>query len=217
MYRILVVFLILISFSVKAQRPALKGGLPAFLKNNTIYPAYSLHNCIQGTVKIGFKVNAKGDIFYTEITSGVGADLDDEALRLVKMSSGKWEVPSSHDTTTLIVVPVNFALNGYDCERKSKTDIALAIRSYKDQEEIKYAIMNFYRNKEKGLTKAEDEVRILKLKEEIGIDEDYLDDKIETALKKYKQGDKQGACEDFNFVKYMGSDKANDWLNKYCK
>lgn len=217
MFRILAVFLILVSFSVKAQQPQLKGGLSAFLKDNTIYPAYSLHNCIQGTVKVGFKVNAKGDVYFTEITNGIGADLDEEALRLIKMSSGKWEVPIAHDTTTLIVVPVNFALNGYDCEQKSKAEIALAIKSYKDQEEIKYAIINFYRNKEKGVAKPEDEARILKLKEEIGIDEDYLDDKIETALKKYKQGDRQGACEDFNFVKYMGSDKANDWLNKYCK
>ncbi|TCC93976.1 TonB family protein [Pedobacter frigiditerrae] len=217
MYRILAALLILISFSVKAQRPEVKGGLPAFIKNNTIYPAYSLHNCIQGTVKIGFKVNAKGDVYFTEITNGIGADLDEEALRLIKMSSGKWEVPSTYDTTTLIVVPVNFALDGYYCERKSKADIALAIKSYKDQEEIKVAIMNFYRNKEKGVAKPEDEVKILKLKEEIGVDDEYLDDKIETALKKYKQGDTKGACEDFNFVKYMGSDKANDWLDKYCK
>lgn len=217
MFRILTVFLILISFSAQAQQPQLKGGLPAFLKNNTIYPPYSLHNCIQGTVKVGFKLNAKGDVYYSEITNGIGADLDEEALRLIKMSNGKWIIPATHDTTTLIVVPVNFALNGFDCERKSKTEVALAIKSYKDQEEIKYIIMNFYRNKEKGIFKPEDELRILKLKEEIGIDEDYLDNKIETALKKYKQGDKPGACEDFNFVKFMGSDKANEWLNKYCK
>jgi hypothetical protein len=77
--------------------------------------------------------------------------------------------------------------------------------------------MNFYRNKEKGIYKSEDEAKIVRLKTEIGIDEDYLDDRIQTALKKYKQGDKQGACQDLNFVKYMGSDKANDWLFKYCK
>lgn len=217
MVRVLTIFIILISFSVKAQQPQLKGGLPGFLKENTIYPSYSLHNCIQGTVKVGFKINATGDVYAAEIVNAVGADLDAEALRLVKMSSGKWIVPSRHDTTTLIIVPVNFSLNGYGCENKSNEAIALAIKSYKDQEELKYVIMNFYRNKEKGIYKSEDEAKIVRLKTEIGIGEDYLDDKIETALKKYKQGDRQGACEDFNFVKYMGSDKANDWLFKYCK
>jgi TonB family protein len=217
MARVLTIFIILISFSVRAQQPQLKGGLPVFLKENTIYPPFSLYNCIQGTVKVGFKINANGDVYSADIVNAVGADLDEEALRLVKMSSGKWTVPLNHDTTTLIIVPVNFSLTGYGCENKSNAAIALAIRGYKDQEELKYVIMDFYRNKEKGISKPEDEVKIRRLKAEIGIDEDYLDDKIETALKKYKQGDKQGACKDFNFVKYMGSDKANDWLFKYCK
>jgi hypothetical protein len=216
MFRILPALLILISFSVKAQQPALKGGLPAFLKENTIYPAYSLQNCIQGVVKIGFKVNAKGDVFYTELINGIGADLDEEALRLIKLSNGKWEVPSTHDTTTLVIIPVNFTMNGYGCEKKTKAEIAFAIKAYQDNEALINFISNYYRNRETGIVKPEDEAKILKLKMDLGIDDTYLDQRIETALKKYKQGDKQGACKDFNFVKYMGSDKANDWLTKYC-
>lgn len=217
MFRILIIFLTLVSFSVKAQQPQLKGSLAGFLKENIIYPPYSRFHCIQGIVKVGFKLNAKGEVYYAALTNSVGADLDEEALRLIKMSSGKWQVPTSHDTTTLIVVPVNFSLTGYDCERASKTEIALAIKNYKDEQELKYFIMNFYRNKENGVFKPGDELKIIALKNEIGIDDTYLENRIEMGQKKIKQGDVNGACEDFKFVKYMGSDKANDLLLKYCK
>ncbi|TKC12466.1 energy transducer TonB [Pedobacter polaris] len=217
MYKLATALLILISLSARAQQPELKGGLMTFVKNNTIYPAYSLHNCIQGIVNIGFKLNDRGEIYYSTITSGVGTDLDDEALRLIRMSSKKWTVPNDHDTTTLLVVPINFSLSGYDCDRKSKGDIALAIKAYKDNEELTKVITNFYQNKEKGNFKPEDEAKIAQIKSQLGIDDEYLDEMVNNGLKKIKQGDRQGACEDFIFVKYMGSDKANDWLTKYCK
>lgn len=209
-------FLLLLSFGVRAQEPQLEGGLSVFLKENTIYPAYSLQNCIQGTIDVGFKLNAKGQVYYAAISNGIGTDLDDEALRLIKLSSGKWNVPLNHDTLALVLIPMSFTLKGYDCERKDKNAIAMAIRAYTAQNELTNVILNFYRQKEKGIYNAEDEPKISKLKAELGVDDDYLDDKIKAGLKKVKQGDKQGACADFNFVKYMGSNKADELLSKHC-
>ena len=161
--------------------------------------------------------NNKGEVYFSKITSGIGTDLDTEALRLVRMSSGKWTVPNTHDTTSLLIVPVNFTLSGYDCNRKTKSEIALAIKAYKDDEELTNVITNYYQNIERGTAKAEDEVKILSIKNQLGIDDEYLEERIDAGLKKIKQGDRQGACEEFNFVKYMGSDKANALLDKYCK
>ncbi|WP_379085944.1 energy transducer TonB [Pedobacter sp. UC225_65] len=217
MFKIVAIFLLSISVAVKAQQPQLKGGLSTFLKNNTVYPAYSLHNCIQGTVSIGFKLNTKGEVYYSTINSGIGTDLDVEALRLIRMSSGKWILPQKYDTLALVIVPVNFELSGYDCNRRSPTEIALAIKAYKDEEELTNVISNFYKNKEKGNYKPEDEAKVLRIKRDLNIDDEYLQSRVDAGLKKYKQGDKQGACEDFNFVKYMGSAMADDWLSKYCK
>lgn len=209
-------FLLFISIFIRAQEPELEGGLPTFLKANTIYPNYSLQHCIQGTIEVGFKLNAKGEVYYATVTKGIGTDLDDEALRLIKLSSGKWQVPLNHDTLALILVPMNFSLKDYNCEQKDKNTIALAIRAYKVEAELISIILNFYRNKEKGIYNAKEEPKILTLKSEIGIDDEYLDRKVSAGLKKIRQGDKQGACEDFNFVKYMGSDKADALLAKYC-
>lgn len=217
MRRIATLILLLVSACAMAQQPSLKGGLTAFVKKNIIYPSYSLHNCIQGTVNVGFKLNAKGEIYYTAVNKGIGTDLDDEALRLIRMSSGKWSVPPSHDTTALLVVPVNFTLDGYDCRYMSANDIALAVKTYKDEQELTNVVLNFYRNKENGNYKPEDLPKIMRIKSELDIDDDYLSSRVEAGLKKYKQGDKLGACEEFKFVKYMGSKLADEQLAKYCK
>ncbi len=213
---IITIVLLLFSIGINAQEPQLEGGLSVFLKNNTIYPPYSMQNCIQGTVDIGFKLNAKGKVYYATVTRGIGTDLDDEALRLIKLSSGKWNVPLNHDTLALVLIPMSFTLKDHGCEGKDKNAIAMAIRAYKAETELTNLILNFYRNKEKGKFNAEDEPKILKLKTELGIDDEFLEGKITSGLKKIRQGDKQGGCDDFNFVKYMGSDKADALLSKHC-
>lgn len=216
MTSIVTAFLLLLSISIKAQEPQLVGGISAFLKDNIVYPPYSLQNCIQGTIDVGFKLNAKGEVYYASIVKGIGTDLDDEALRLIKLSSGKWKVPLNHDTLALVLIPMSFSLRDYDCERKDKNAIAMATRAYKIETELINVIFNFYRNKEKGRYNVNEEPKILSIKSELAIDDEYLDRRVSAGLKKLKQGDKQGACVDFNFVKYMGSDKADALLAKYC-
>jgi TonB family protein len=216
MFKSIVAFLLLLAISASAQQPQLKGGLSAFIAQNIIYPPYALHNCIQGTVNVGFKLNAKGEVYDVKVDKGFGIDLDDEALRLIKMTNKKWIVPNTYDTTSVLVIPVSFVLKGYDCELKSSNEIALAVKAYKDEQALIEVVANFYKQKEKGNYSQQDEAKILRIKTDLGITDDYLEDVINTGLKKIKQGDRQGACQDFNFVKNMGSDKANQFLAKYC-
>ncbi|WP_316830718.1 TonB family protein [Pedobacter aquatilis] len=190
-------------------------GFSSFLRNNTIYPQFSKQNCIQGTVNVSFKLDQNGKVYASKITKGIISELDDEALRLVRLSSGKWQVPAGYDTTISVVVPVNFKLSGYDCEGKSSNEIKASIVAYQAEEGLTNAVINFYKNKAQA--KPGQEAQIVAIKSQLGIDEEYLDGIIKTGLKKIKQGDKQGACEDFNLVKNLGSDKADDYLSKYCK
>ena len=216
MAKILLAFFVLSAFTLKAQ-PVIKGGLEAFVIANHIYPRYSLHNCIQGTVTISFKLNKSGEVYYSKISSGIGTDLDDEALRLIRMSSGKWTVPQNHDTAVSLIAPIKFSLSGYNCSDKDPQDIQRAILAYRSNEALTSSILNFYKNKEKGTYKKEEEGRFLALKNELGYDDAYFKERISDGLRKLKQKDKQGACEDFLFVKYMGSDLADEMLSKYCK
>ncbi|MDQ0968458.1 TonB family protein [Flavobacterium sp. W4I14] len=192
-----------------------KSGFTNFLRENTIYPQFSKDNCIQGTVNVSFKLDEQGKVYFSKVSKGILSDLDEEALRLVRLSSGKWQVPAGYDTTVSIVAPVNFKLSGYNCEGKSNEAIQEAIRTYLAEEGLTNSVINFYKNIDKA--KPGQEVQIIAIKKQLGIDDEYLDDRIKMALKKIKQGDKQGACEDFLFVKYMGSKMADDYLVKYCK
>jgi TonB family protein len=214
MRNLLFIILFFAGFQLKAQ-PSLKGGLESFVQNNKVYPRYSLANCIQGVVNIAFKLDQKGSVYYSEIRKGVGTDLDDEALRLIRMSSGRWIVPADHDTATAIIVPINFSLS--DCSGKSTQEVKAAIEAYKSNTDLTNSVLNYYRNKELGKPGGITEAKALELKEDLGIDEDYLKRRLADGLRKIKQKDNQGACEDFKFVKYMGSELANESLMKYCK
>ncbi|MET3114690.1 TonB family protein [Pedobacter sp. CG_S7] len=215
MRKILLLFFLFATFSAVAQ-PAIKGGLETFIKVNLVYPAFSLRNCLEGNVTIAFQLNKDGEVYHSFIQSGIGTDLDDEALRLIRKSSGKWVIPADYDTTAVLIIPVNFKLESYNCVNKSKAEIQQAINAYQSSLGLTNAILNFYKNKEAGKYKKEEEQRFLQLKTELGYDKAYMEAKIKEGMKKLKEKDRQGACEDFLFVKHMGFDLADKLLQQYC-
>lgn len=216
MKRFLMLIFLFAGLALKAQ-PVLKGGLQSFISGNIIYPAFSYQNCIQGTIQVSFKVNRQGEVYSSRVSRGLGIDLDQEALRLIRLSSGKWQVNKDYDTTYVLVAPVNFTLSSADCNLVTPRDMNKAIAVYKANEGLTEAIQNFYRNKAAGKYDEGDEGRITALKKELGYDDAYLENRIKEGQKKLKQKDRQGACEDFLFVKYMGSALADELLQKYCK
>jgi len=107
------------------DQPVFKGkNLSTFIYNVMIYPEYSRDNCLQGTVSISFKLNKQGRIYQSEVQKGFGTDLDLEALRVVRLTSGKWIMPADHDTLVSMVLPVNFKLRDFNCELRSKVKIS---------------------------------------------------------------------------------------------
>jgi TonB family protein len=217
MSRLAVILLFTLSISAKAQQPTLKNGLERFVQSHTIYPMYALENCIQGTLEVAFKLNKKGEVTYATVTRGIGADLDAEALRLIKLTSGKWDVPSNYDTTFLLRSPMKFSLQDYGCEELNPASIGLAIKRYNDEMASFSKIANYYRNIEQGIKNFVEESEIVTLKNELEVDDNFIARKIAIGERKIRQGDLQSACEDFKFVKYMGSTKADKLLAKYCK
>ncbi|TDG37776.1 TonB family protein [Pedobacter changchengzhani] len=188
--------------------------IESFLTAKTVYPMYSKQNCIQGTVVVSFKLNANGEIYSSKINQSVLGDLDEEALRLIRLTSGKWQVSAGYDTATNINQRINFVLLGFNCESKSASEITASKMAYQTESNLMDAVTNFYKNKDKS-TPAQ-EAQIIAIKNQLGIDDDYLESRIKNGLQKYKQGDKQGACEEFSFVKNTGSKLADEYLNKYC-
>jgi TonB family protein len=82
------------TYTAIQQYPQFKGGLPAlgeFLARNIKYPEQAARNNISGKVYLSFVVCEDGSLCDYEILKGIGSGCDQEALRVVKEMSGKWE------------------------------------------------------------------------------------------------------------------------------
>ena len=144
-------------------------------------------------------------------------DLDREALRLVRLTSGKWDLNENHDEKLQLVIPVNFVLQNYNCNQRSAEQINQAKELYRNRLALENAILSFYKNKASGKANQADEFEISRFKAELGFDNDFIAKKLREARQKLKQGDKESACEDFYFVKYLGSTLADELIAEHCK
>lgn len=209
--------------SVSPQRdevPVFKGGkraLESFISEHLIYPSYSRQNCIQGTIQVSFKLTRTGKVFDSKVQHGYGIDLDEEALRIIRLTSGRWTVPASFDTVNALIIPINFSLREYNCTGRSERDIREAINAYRAQEELTGAVTNFYEKKQNGKYSPEDEQKINQLKEQLGYDDEFVARMLKQARQKIKQGDKEGACEDLQFIRKIGSSSADKLIEENCK
>lgn len=206
------------TFAVFAQ-PAFKGGpqaLSVFLKSKIVYPEYSRQNCISGTIDVAFKLDKNGRVADAKVQRGLGIDLDDEALRVIKLTSGQWIIPADYVTTTTLVQPIRFDPETNRCGNISAANMQAAIDDYKNRQELENAVTNYYINKYKGKADLSKEQYILTLKKQLGFDDELISDLLKQANEKLKQGDKESACIDWNFIRNIGSDKADSFIAKYC-
>jgi TonB family protein len=202
-------------------QPAFKGGEQAFalfLRNNIVYPEYSSKNCISGTIDVAFRINKSGRVVDATVQRGLGIDLDDEALRIIKLTSGKWTVPADYNENTRLIQPVRFSPDQTNCGTvPNLADMQAAINSYKIRQELENAVTNYYSNKYLGKADTTKEATIINLKKQLGFDDELITDVLKQADKKLKQGDKEGSCTDWTFIRNIGSNRADSFISKYCK
>jgi TonB family protein len=215
---ILLVFIIAGILKADAQ-PEFKGGpqaLDRFLTDNIVYPEYSRQNCIPGTIKVKFRLDSLGKVSEASVLDGLGIDLDDEAVRVIKMTSGKWQLPARYNANSNIVLPIRFVPDNARCTNATNASINAAIASYQSQQELQNAVTNYYKNKYIGKADTTKEIQIIILKKQLGYNDEFITDVLEQANKKLKQGDKDGACEDWDFIHNIGSDRADEFIKRYC-
>jgi TonB family protein len=215
-----IAFLFLSGLFRSDDLPEFKGGereLNGFISRSLIYPEYSKLNCIQGTVQVSFQLTRKGKIFNSRVQRGYGIDIDVEALRIVRLTSGLWKVPASFDTTQAMVLPIKFELKEYNCDERSPDQIRDAIAAYKAREDLTKAVINFYAKKASGTYSAEDEKEVLDLKDQLGYNDRFFERLLRQAKQKLRQGDNEGACEDFSLIHQLGSDKSKSYLSSNCR
>ena len=102
------------SYETVEEKPEYPGGmdeLSKFLSKNLRYPVICQENNIQGKVIVQFIVNKEGSIEEVSIATGVDANLDAEALRVVKMMP-KWKPGKQRGKEVHVkcTIPVGFTL-----------------------------------------------------------------------------------------------------------
>jgi protein TonB len=102
-------------FLVVEQPPEPEGGFEAmnkFVVKNLKYPASAKRMNIEGTVYVGFVVDADGRVSEAAIIKGISADCDKEALRVVQMMP-KWRPgkQSGRPVRVKFVYPIKYKLD----------------------------------------------------------------------------------------------------------
>ncbi len=95
--------------------PTFKDGMQAlfpFLQANLEYPQKAREAKIEGTVYVGFKVEADGTVSNINIKRGIGHGCDEAAIELVKKTSGKWSPALSNGKPVWspYTLPIRFKL-----------------------------------------------------------------------------------------------------------
>jgi TonB family protein len=195
-----------------------KGGqaaLYSFLSQKIVYPEYSRQNCISGTIKVSFMLDKNGNVIDAKVADGLGIDLDDEALRVIKLTSGKWNTSAKYNLET-IIVPIRFEADQTVCGIYNQANTTQAIIAYKNRQLLEDEVTNYYKAKYEGKADTTHEAEITGLKKLLGFDDKFISDMMEQANEKFQQGDTDGACHDWTFIKNIGSDQSDQMLAKYC-
>jgi TonB family protein len=217
--RLAIMILTACTIASKAQI-TFKGGNDAliqYLGSHIIYPEYSRQNCIAATIQVSFRLDTKGNVNNVSVQKGLGIDLDDEAVRVVKTTSGHWIVNKDYNTNSTVVLPIRFDPDRTRCGTITNASMSAAIANYRAQEALQNAVTNYYKNKYTGKADTTNEAQIIALKKQLGYNDEFITDLLDQADRKLKQGDKSGACDDWNFIRNIGSDKADTFIERYCK
>ena len=104
-------------YTVVEQNAEYAGGMSAlikFISSTIIYPEYAKDNEIQGKVYLQFIVRTDGSLSDIKVARSVpgGKMLDDEAIRVVKLTSGKWNPARQNgkQVSCRMTLPVSFVL-----------------------------------------------------------------------------------------------------------
>ena len=98
------------------QRTEFVGGqraLFAFLSDSLQFPNRDKYGSYNGTVYVSFVITKTGEIKDAVIKKGLLAELNNEALRLVKLTAGKWKPGRENGQfiDTNYTLPVKFTLD----------------------------------------------------------------------------------------------------------
>ncbi|MFA5971879.1 MAG: TonB family protein [Lentimicrobiaceae bacterium] len=101
--------------TIVEEMPEFVGGQKAkdaFFVSNLNYPKKAEENGISGIVYVSFKVDEKGNVSDVKVLRGIGGGCDEEAVRLIKLTNGKWKAGKQNGKAVKVLMnmPITFSL-----------------------------------------------------------------------------------------------------------
>ena len=110
-------------FLLNQIHPQFIGGLDKFykfLENKINYPGSARRQGIEGRVYVQFVVTPTGEVKDVKVVKGIGGGCDEEAARVVQLTSGMWKPGTIRGKIVdlRMVIPILFHLNDLTMEEK---------------------------------------------------------------------------------------------------
>lgn len=206
---------------VQPQFGKLPESIYQFLGSNVRYPTSASRNSVSGTVILSFIIKKDGKMDSLHVASNPGYGLDQEAMRVIKMSANKWRPALIKDQAVAcrVYFPVRFAVQNsnqqstLDLSPPTQPRVDKATRKLMEQAQ---QANDFYN---KGLDNYEQD----KLEEAkanfdkaINIKPDHIAALQNRGVVKYKMKDVAGACADWQRILQLGH-KLPDVLLNVCQ
>ena len=103
-----------------------------YLSSSIIYPQWPKEECIGGVVYISALVDSDGKLDSIYVKRSVGFGLDEEAIRVIKLTDGKWTPAKVNGTpiTSSVLIPIKFSMKG--CNSPSGKKMEKLREKYKE-------------------------------------------------------------------------------------
>jgi protein TonB len=119
--KLVLMILFILSCTTIAQEkldkmPSIKGGITELAKNIK-YPESAKKEGIMGKVMVKAIIDENGKVIETEVLKGVNAELDEAAVKAVKLTKFEAGVMDGKNVKAEVTIPISFKLD--DCKKKS--------------------------------------------------------------------------------------------------
>lgn len=198
--------------TIVEEMPQFKGGekeLFSFIGNNVRYPPKARDNGIQGKVFVTFIVDTLGNIDSVRLLKDIGGGCGEEAMRVVKLTSGKW-TPGIQEGKKINVrfnIPIGFILSEDSPNKKNMATDPFAL--YYENRSYNLGVEKLKTN--------EFELAIQYFTEAINNKNNYIDAYYNRGVGYLKVGKKEDACKDWKKAKELGDKEVEELIQKYCQ
>ncbi len=176
-----------------------KGGdneLHKYIVENTKYPKNAKQYCISGKVYVKFIVDSLGNLNTVEALNSLGYGCDEEAVRVIKSTTGKWKpgIKNNKPINIAYKIPIRFEAN----------------------ENCLPFYFEYLEAGDKLFEKDKYHKAIIEYNKILEISPYNPDALFKRGLSKLSISDTAGACYDWNKIPKVLNDKAKAYLLKYC-